>query len=233
FFRKKCMRWACSAQSLGSEDTRLSGMNSIPFFSLTNTIFPDCQEEVAMAEDSFLGSRSFSSYSLGLNSDNFPNRDNTIRLWDIEVGKCRHDNNLNDTRAVLSGTNRFQKSPQVFMFLLPDTVSIREEKTLLYVWDPRNFRRSLSFSLVNEFNTLHITVKFNDKKIYVCDDLKERVFDLRMGGAPLDKVKMNHFREEESALLNGKVVGRLFIRWRDPANCGVWKKLCIFLVSNN
>ncbi|KAH9328381.1 hypothetical protein KI387_000489, partial [Taxus chinensis] len=78
------MRWACSAQILSFEDTPLSGMNSIPFFSLSNTIFPDCQEEVAAAEDSFLGSRSFSSYSLGLNSSNFPNRDNTIQLWDIE-----------------------------------------------------------------------------------------------------------------------------------------------------
>lgn len=97
--------------------------------------------------------------------------DSTVRLWDIEMGKCLNKIMLNDYGFV--GTH-IENSPG---FLLSGMM-IREENPSLFVWDPRDSLKPLNFSVGN-MSTFH-SVQFNDNKVCVSDCFNERLFDLRM-----------------------------------------------------
>lgn len=97
--------------------------------------------------------------------------DNTVRLWDIEVGKCLSKMMVNDYAIVGS---HIEKSPG---FLLSG-ITIKQENASLFVWDPRDFLKPLNFSVGNML-TFH-SVLFNDNKVCVSDCFNERLFDLRM-----------------------------------------------------
>ncbi|GLJ10722.1 hypothetical protein SUGI_0133900 [Cryptomeria japonica] len=103
---------------------------------------------------------------------------NTVRLWDIPASRCLNYMKFEDTTAIAGA--RFSNSPHLHLL---SGIGIAEEKSSLYVWDTRNFMKPLSFSLGR--NSAFDIVEFNDKKVYVCDDLSERMFDLRMAGAPI------------------------------------------------
>ncbi|GLJ10721.1 hypothetical protein SUGI_0133880 [Cryptomeria japonica] len=103
---------------------------------------------------------------------------NTVRLWDIPASRCLNYMKFEDP-TVIAGA-RFSNSPHLHLL---SGIGISGEKSSLYVWDTRNFMKPLSFSLGKNSN--FYIVEFIDKKAYVCDDLSEKMFDLRMAGAPV------------------------------------------------
>jgi WD40 repeat protein len=114
-------------------------------------------------------------WNMGLSSTSTV--DNTVRLWDIEVGKCLNKTMINDYAIVGS---HIENSPG---FLL-NSIMIREVKASLFVWDCRDFLNPLNFCVGN-LSTFH-SVQFNDNKFCVSDCFNERLFDLRMiaGSSP-------------------------------------------------
>ncbi|XP_057853049.2 uncharacterized protein LOC131063282 [Cryptomeria japonica] len=103
---------------------------------------------------------------------------NTVRLWDIPGSRCL--NYMKFDEAIVIESARFSNSPHLHLL---SAIGIAEEKSSLYVWDTRNFLKPLRFSLGK--NSRLGIVEFNHKRVYVCDELSERMFDLRMAGAPV------------------------------------------------
>jgi hypothetical protein len=97
--------------------------------------------------------------------------DNTVRLWDIEVGKSFNKMMVNGHAIV--GSHIGNNSG----FLL-NGIMIREDKGSLFVWDCRDFLRPLSFCVGN-MATLQ-SVYFKGNKVCISDCFNERQFDLRM-----------------------------------------------------
>lgn len=116
--------------------------------------------------------------------------DSTVRLWDIEVGKCLNKMMLNDSEIV--GTH-IENSPG---FLLSGMM-IREENPSLFMWDPRDFLKPLSFSM-GSMSTFH-SVQFNDNKVCVSDCFNDGLFDLRMT-AVSSPVEVRHAKLSSSTL---------------------------------
>ncbi|GLJ10723.1 hypothetical protein SUGI_0133910 [Cryptomeria japonica] len=106
---------------------------------------------------------------------------NTVRLWDIPATRCLNYMKFDEASVIASA--RFSNRPHLHLL---SGIGIAEEKSLLYVWDTRNFLKPLSFSLGK--NSRFNIAEFSDKKVSVCDDLSERVFDLRMAGSPVLEV---------------------------------------------
>lgn len=97
--------------------------------------------------------------------------DNTVRLWDIEVGKPWNELMVDDYAIVGSDIGDSHG------FLL-NGIMMREEKGSLFVWDRRDFQRPLNFCVGNISTSRSVDLKEN--KVYVSDRLNERQFDIRM-----------------------------------------------------
>lgn len=104
--------------------------------------------------------------------------DNIVRLWDLQMAKCLNETIIGDGMVLGSQSQGNQDS-------LFSSLGTRDGKTLVLVWDRRNFVKPLSFRLGNRprFHSLQLI----DKKICVLDGLNSTLFDLRMPvGSPVE-----------------------------------------------
>lgn len=103
--------------------------------------------------------------------------DNIVRLWDLQMAKCLSETIINDDMVVESQIQGNQDS-------LFSSLGRRDGKTLMFVWDPRDFVKPLSFRFGNK--TGFHSHQLIDKKVFVLDGLNNTLFDLRMpGGSPI------------------------------------------------
>lgn len=103
--------------------------------------------------------------------------DNIVRLWDLQMAKCLSETIINDGMVVESQIQGNQDS-------LFSSLGRRDGKTLMFVWDARDFVKPLSFRFGNK--TGFHSHQLIDKKVFALDGLNNTLFDLRMpGGSPI------------------------------------------------